>query len=133
MVEKIPHLASLGNVVPDGYTYYQKLVTSADDLSLLHAYLKWYNIRRPDVEITPDQLSKSRAFLAAEVEAGRLKIEGELGFVLLHHVGSALLLLQTWRCFTCAGQINSLRGAFTTGVSGNKNNDLPLLNDHRKK
>lgn len=96
VVEKIPHLGSLGNVVPVGYDYYEKLVTPGEDLSLPNAYLKWYDIRRPDVEISQEHVSESRAFLEAEVE--RLKIEGELGFVLLHLCGPVLLLLlMTWR------------------------------------
>lgn len=97
-VEQIPHLGDLGNVVPEGYSYYEKLVTPGEGLSLPDAYLKWYDIRRPDVEIAQAQAAESRAFVEAEVTTGRLKIEGELGFVLLHHVGSALLLMvMTWR------------------------------------
>ena len=97
-VEQIPHLGDLGNVVPEGYTYYEKLVTPGEGLSLPQAYLKWYDIRRPDVAITEEQAAESRAFIEAEVAAGGLKIAGELGFVLLHHVGSALLLMvMTWR------------------------------------
>src|SRR5579859_1517595 len=34
MVGKIPHLGRLGNVVPEGYDYYEKLVTPGKDLSL---------------------------------------------------------------------------------------------------
>lgn len=96
VTQTIPNLSSLGNVVPEGYQYYQKLVTPGEDLSLPNAYLKWYTIRRPDGEITPEQLAESRAHIAAETQ--RLNINGELGFVLLHHCGSVLLLLlQTWR------------------------------------
>ncbi|HEY7348759.1 MAG TPA: hypothetical protein VH599_10630 [Ktedonobacterales bacterium] len=96
VVEQIPHLGRLGNVVPDGYVYYEKLVTPGEDLSLPGAYLKWYDIRRPDVEIAEEQAAESRAFVAREVE--RLKFADELGFVLLHHCGSVLLLMiQTWR------------------------------------
>ena len=96
VIEKIPHLERLGNVVPEGYEYYQKLVTPGEDLSAPGAYLKWYDIRRPDVEMTQELVEESRAFVAAEVE--RLKIQDELGFVLLHHCGSVLLLMiMTWR------------------------------------
>jgi hypothetical protein len=92
----IPHLEDFGNVVPEGYTYSKKLVVPREDLSLPQAYLKWYDIRPPDVEITQEQLSESRAFVAAEVE--RLKIANELGFVLLHRAGPMLLLMiMTWR------------------------------------
>ena len=95
-VEMIPHLEDFGNVVPEGYMYSKKLVVPREDLSLPQAYLKWYDIRPPDVEITQAQLSESRAFVAAEVE--RLKIANELGFVLLHRAGPMLLLMiMTWR------------------------------------
>jgi hypothetical protein len=95
-VETIPDLEQFGNVVPEGYTYAKKLVTPGEDLSLPNAYLKWYDIRPVDVEITHEQLSESRRFVAAEVE--RLKFAGDLGFVLLHRAGSVLLLMiTTWR------------------------------------
>jgi hypothetical protein len=95
-VETIPHLSGLGNVVPEGYEYYEKVVTPGQDLRLPRAYLKWYNIHRPDRNISEGQLAESRAFVAAEAE--RLKIADELGFVLLHHCGSVLLLMiNTWR------------------------------------
>jgi hypothetical protein len=98
VVAHIPQLGSLGNVVPEGYEYYKKLVTPGEDLSLPKAYLKWYDIRYPDVEISREQVAESRAFIGAEVAVGRLKLEDELGFVLLHHAGSVLLLLlMTWR------------------------------------
>lgn len=96
LVETIPHLERLGNVVPEGYAYYEKLVTPGEDISLPGAYLKWYDIRRPDVEIAQELVEESRAFVAAEVE--RLKMEGQLGFVLLHDCRPALLLMiLTWR------------------------------------
>jgi hypothetical protein len=83
-------------VVPEGYAYARKLVTPGRDLSLPNAYLKWYDIRPPEVEITRGQVAESRAFVAAEAQ--RLKFANELGFVLLHRAGPALLLLlTTWR------------------------------------
>ena len=95
-VEDIPHLAILGNVVPEGYSYAKKLVTPGQDLSLPNAYLKWYDIRPPEVEITPEQVAECRAFVAAEAQ--RLRFANELGFVLLHRAGPVLLLLViTWR------------------------------------
>jgi hypothetical protein len=95
-VEKIPNLENLGNVVPQGYQYYEKLIRAGQDLSLPTAYLKWYDIYPADAEITPEQDAETRAYLAAEVE--KLKFEGDLGFVILHRAGSFLLLmLMTWR------------------------------------
>jgi len=95
-VEDIPHLGAFGNVVPEGYAYTKKLVTPGQDLSLPNAYLKWYDIRPLEVEITPEQVAESRAFVAAEAQ--RLKFVNELGFVLLPRAGPVLLLLlPTWR------------------------------------
>ena len=96
LVSAIPHLERLGNVVPEGFVHYQKLVLPGEDISLPRAYLKWYAIRRPDVEIARELVEESRAFVAAEVE--RLKMQNELGFVLLHDCRPALLLMiMTWR------------------------------------
>jgi hypothetical protein len=96
--QTIPNLSQLGNVVPEGYLYYEKVVTPGDNLALTHAYLKWYDLYPDDAAITPEQSAEARAYLAAEVEAGRLKLENELGFVILHRAGSVLLLLlTTWR------------------------------------
>jgi hypothetical protein len=89
-------LGRYGNIVPEAYSYYQKLVTPGDDLRLPHAYLKWYAIYPPDREIAAEQVRESRDFVVAEVE--RLKLRDELGFVLLHACGPELLLmLITWR------------------------------------
>jgi hypothetical protein len=92
------NLANLGNVVPAGYSYYQKLTTPGRDLSLPNAYLKWYDIRPPQKEIAPEHIEETRAFITAETQAGRLTLEGDLGFVLLHLCDSVLLLMvNTWR------------------------------------
>jgi hypothetical protein len=96
--ETIPHLESLGNVVPEGYLYYEKIITPGDDLSLPTAYLKWYNLYPDDAPITREQDKETRDFITAEVTSGRLKLDGELGFVILHRAGSYLLLMvMTWR------------------------------------
>lgn len=93
---EIAQLEKLGNVVPAGYHYYQKLVTPRPDLNLPTAYFKWYDIYPADAEITPEQLAESRTFLTAEMP--KLKLQDELGFVLLHRAGDfLLLLLTTWR------------------------------------
>lgn len=94
--ENTPHFQSLGNVVPEGYAYYEKVVTVGQPLNLPKAYLKWYNLHPIDVVITEAQVLESRMFLEAEID--RLKFEGDLGFVMLHRAGSyLLLLLTTWR------------------------------------
>ena len=96
LLDKMPALEQFGNVVPEGYRYYKKIVTARDDLSLPRAYLKWYDLYPADAEITPEQAAECRAFVAEQVE--RLKFEGDLGFVILHRAGNyLLLLLTTWR------------------------------------
>ncbi|MEO8394720.1 MAG: hypothetical protein ABI700_17125 [Chloroflexota bacterium] len=96
LLDKMPALEQFGNVAPDGYRYYEKIVTAQDDLSLPRAYLKWYDLYPAEDAITEAQREESRAFLAAEAE--RLKLDHELGFVILHRAGQYLLLmLMTWR------------------------------------
>jgi hypothetical protein len=95
-IDTIPNLEILGNVVPDGYRYYEKLVTPGDDLSVNGAYLKWYDIYPADAPVTPEQIAECRAFI--EAEAPNLNLQNELGFVLLHRAGHYLLLMvNTWR------------------------------------
>jgi hypothetical protein len=97
-IQTITNLSQLGSVVPEGYLYYQKRVTPGDDLTLPNTYLKWYDLYPDDAPITPEQSAEARAYLAAEVEAGRTKLDNELGFVILHRAESMLLLLlTTWR------------------------------------
>ena len=95
-LDTISHLESLGNVVPEGYEYYEKIFKPAEGLSLPAAYLKWYNLYAPDLPITEEQVTESRAYVATI--AKDLKLNGELGFVILHRAGSYLLLMiMTWR------------------------------------
>jgi hypothetical protein len=91
-------LSQLGNIPPD-YRHDQKLITPGADLALPNAYLKWYDVRLPEVEIPAEVAAEGRAFLLAEAESGRLKIDGELGFVICHRCGESFyfLLVCTWR------------------------------------
>jgi hypothetical protein len=94
--ETIPQLQTLGNVVPDGYLYYEKMITPREDLRLSHAYVKWYDIYPVDAKNSEEHVAEARAFLEAETQA--LDLKDELGFVILHRAGSFLLLmLMTWR------------------------------------
>jgi len=98
VIDHIPNLQQLGNVVPDGYMYYEKMVTPvpAEDLSLATAYIKWYDIYPEDAPVTPEQRAEIRAFLEKEIPS--LNLKNELGFLLVHRAGSyLLLLLVTWR------------------------------------
>lgn len=91
-------LSTLGNVVPGGYTYSEKLVVPADDLLLSGARLKWYDIHPASSPITPAQRAEAQAFLSERAASGSLYLRDDLGFVILHRAGSILLLLlTTWR------------------------------------
>lgn len=91
-------LSALGTIPPD-YRHVTKSITPGPGLALLQAYLKWYDVRQPDVEIPVELDAEGRDFLRAEVEAGRLAIDGELGFVICHRCGDSFsfLLVCTWR------------------------------------
>lgn len=88
----------LGNVVPEGYSFYEKVISPGESLKLPNAYLKWYDLYPDDAVITREQEEEAKTFLRAEADEGRLNLENELGFVILHRAGSVLLLLlTTWR------------------------------------
>lgn len=61
--------------------------------------LKWYNIFPPLAGVARQAEAEARDFLQAEAKAGRLAIDTELGFVILHQLtsGARLLLVCTWR------------------------------------
>jgi hypothetical protein len=126
MIEQIPNLSALGNVVPEGYRYYEKIAAPGEDLSLPRAYLKWYDLFPEDAPITTEQSTDCRTFLQDEVE--RLKLNDELGFVILHRAGAVLLLLlTTWR------NTNEMwESVYVKEVEGSSDyRRLPFDSDHR--
>ena len=89
--------------VPASYRHHQRRVTPGAPLRLPRTTLKWYEIRRPDALMPMGLEDETRAFVRAEVEAGRLDVEGQPGFVMLHLADAhgrpnsvALLLVSTW-------------------------------------
>lgn len=96
--EKIPGLSELGNIIPERYLYHKKKITPGALLKLAGACLKWYELYPPEADFTREQVQETRKFIETEAEASRLKLENELGFVILHRAGDYLLLLiTTWR------------------------------------
>ncbi len=82
--------------VAESFAYTQKLVRRVDDLVLSNAWLKWYEISRPGVDLV-ELGTESRRFLRDEVRKGRLRLEQRFGFVLLHHCTDVVfLLVLTW-------------------------------------
>ncbi|HEU0025492.1 MAG TPA: hypothetical protein VFQ25_00110 [Ktedonobacterales bacterium] len=95
-LRNIPNLSELGVITPS-YEHYEKVATPGAGLRLPGAYLKWYEIRRPHVEMPPALIRESREFLQTETASGRLRLHNQLGFVELHHCTSvAFLLVFTW-------------------------------------
>ena len=87
----------MGSVDPH-YRHVRKEITAGEQLGLPGAELKWYDLRRPDAGITAELRERARAFVRAEAEAGTLALDDDLGFVILHRVGDAyLLLVMVWR------------------------------------
>jgi hypothetical protein len=99
MTTNLARLSTMGNVIPADYRHYPKVITPAADLELPNAYLKWYDVRRSEATIGDDRRDEAREFVRSEVEAGRLKIDGELGFVIHHLCGESFyfLIVCTWR------------------------------------
>ncbi|BCY10783.1 hypothetical protein [Actinoplanes sp. L3-i22] len=89
-------LAAAGNVVDDDYRHVTKQISAGEPLVLPGTILKWYGLCRADQVVDS---AAARAFVAAEVTAGRLPIAGDLGFVIHHLSGEHvhLLLVCTWR------------------------------------
>jgi hypothetical protein len=99
MTVTIENLAAVGNVVDRDYHHVTKVIVPRPALALPDAYLKWYDLHRPDQQIRTDVDAEARASLRAELAAGRLAINGDLGFVIDHLSGEHiyLLLVFTWR------------------------------------
>lgn len=87
---------NLGNV-PKTYEHRQKCVTPGKDLAIPSAYLKWYDIYPSDRTSSQELLQEGHAFVQSEVETGKLNIENQLGFVLLHSCDNVIfLIVATW-------------------------------------
>jgi hypothetical protein len=95
--QSLPSLDNLGDI-PKTYEYQQKRVTPGKGLRIPHAYLKWYDIYRSDTPPAQELRQESRAFVQSEVETGKLNIENQLGFVILHSCESVIfLIVATWQ------------------------------------
>jgi len=85
--------------VDPAYRHYPKLVTPQAGIELNGARLKWYDVARAETP-APDNIRRmARDYLTSEAAAGRLELDAELGFVLLHLCGEEFffLIVCTWR------------------------------------
>jgi hypothetical protein len=83
------------SVAPE-YTHVRKQLSAGANLELSDVRFKWYDLHREDHEIGDAVRKEAREHLQAEI--GGVTPRGELGFVILHRVGDAyLLIVCTWR------------------------------------
>ena len=89
----------IANVSP-GYAHRRKQATPGEALSLPGVTLKWYDIATAAAPVPAEIQGLAREFLRREAKAGRLQLEGDCGFVVLHRCGGGdfyFLLPCTWR------------------------------------
>jgi hypothetical protein len=82
----------------EGYRHYQKRISPSLDFGAAGVRLKWYDIHFTMRPIGPELDAEARAFLKSEIESGRLPVEHDLGFAILHDCGDVVfLLISLWR------------------------------------
>jgi len=81
------------------YRHHPKLVTPQAGVELNGARLKWYDLARAEAPVPDGIRQLARDYLTAEDKAGRLELDAELGFVVLHFCGEEFffLIISTWR------------------------------------
>jgi hypothetical protein len=95
---ELPDLTRFGNI-PGDYVHTAKIAVPGEDVALPDGYLKWYDVRAEQAVIPAEVHAEAREFLRSESESGRLKLDGDLGFVIFHLCGDSFyfLIVCTWR------------------------------------
>ncbi|MEO5323175.1 hypothetical protein PV773_07610 [Mesorhizobium sp. CC13] len=90
-------ISAFGNF--EGYSHHAKTVAPEPPVTAGGGLLKWYDIAHQDAAVARETRALAQRFLAAETATGRLCLEGELGFVILHRCGGDFhfLLVSSWR------------------------------------
>ena len=85
--------------VDPAYRHRPKLVTPQAALELKSARLKWYDLARAEAPVPAEIRTLARDYLVAEAKAGRLELDADTGFVVLHRCGEEFffLIISTWR------------------------------------
>ena len=85
--------------VPAAYGHVLKEAVPAAGMTVGGAALKWYDVQQPEEPVPPAIHEEARAFVRGEADAGRLRFDDELGFVILHRCGASFyfLIVCTWR------------------------------------
>jgi hypothetical protein len=88
-----------GAAVDPAYEHRPKAARAGQSVALGNTLLKWYEIA-PEGDPAPASISDlARLGLADAARLGELRLDGELGFVILHRCGEAFyfLLVSTWQ------------------------------------
>lgn len=95
---QLPDLSAFGNI-PSDYQHVAKIAVPGEDIALPDGYLKWYDVRTEQATIPAEVRAEAREFLKSESDSGRLKLDGDLGFVIFHLCGESFyfLIVCTWR------------------------------------
>lgn len=95
-VQDISYLSNFEQVASE-YQHRQKIARPGAALVTPAIYLKWYDIYYEETPV-PQLAEQARTFLLSELEAGRLPLKNELGFVVHHQCTAAYILyVSTWR------------------------------------
>jgi hypothetical protein len=94
-----PSMLERAGEMPAGYRHIGKRFRSSQTLLVGGACLKWYDVAPEDTPVEEPVQALARDHIVAEWRAGRLAIDGEIGFVVLHRCGAGFYFLQvcTWR------------------------------------
>jgi hypothetical protein len=97
--DRAPAASAQFRHVDAAYRHRPKLVAPQPALELKRARLKWYDLAYPETPAPPEIRALARDYLVAESEAGRLELDGDLGFVVLHRCNNDFffLIVSTWR------------------------------------
>jgi hypothetical protein len=84
--------------VEAGYQHYPKQVRPGPALKTPKVYFKWHLIYPKKLPISEQEILEAQAMLREELEAGRLELNHEVGFVVQHRTAEWMILyVCTWR------------------------------------
>jgi hypothetical protein len=86
-------MSPLDTAVEPGYEHVSKLVQPGPAVAISGGLLKWYDISTGPIPAEISELARE------SLEAAVPRLDGELGFVILHRCGESFyfLLISTWR------------------------------------
>jgi hypothetical protein len=84
--------------VAGDYRHKPKVLKPGPRIETAELCLKWHLLYPEALPITTEQVAEAQGFLRREVEAGRLAIRNQVGFVVQHRCAEVLILyVCTWR------------------------------------